>query len=153
MVIISGVVEWLSIPHETRKSHQQGESRMRNTTPKRKTSIYVDEQNIPKIQKFQRQYNLSLNRVVNICLTKYLDEMRVWIWCYGTRNPSAAHRRPVDHSECRGFENPIMWFYWWPSSSSWGWLGKYKNSECINCWRKTSFQYFFCHKDKWKSHR
>jgi hypothetical protein len=52
---------------------------MRNTTPKRKTSIYVDEQNIPKIQKFQRQYNLSLNRVVNMCLNKYLDEMRVWI--------------------------------------------------------------------------
>ena len=47
--------------------------------PKRKTSIYVDEQNMPKIQKFQRKYNLSLNRVVNMCLNKYLDEMRIWI--------------------------------------------------------------------------
>ena len=95
------------------QSKQIGERKHMKKTPKRKTSVYLDEQNIPKIQKFQRQYNLSLNRVVNICLTKYLDEMRVWIWCYGTRNPSAAHRRPVDHSECRGFESRIMWFYWW----------------------------------------
>jgi len=50
-----------------------------NTTPKRKTSIYVDEKNIPKIQELQRKYNLSLNRVVNMCLNKYLPEMRVWI--------------------------------------------------------------------------
>ena len=56
-----------------------GEKRMRTTTPKRKTSIYVDEQNIPKIQELQRKYNISLNRVVNICLNKYLPEMRVWI--------------------------------------------------------------------------
>ena len=52
---------------------------MRTTTPKRKTSIYVDEQSIPKIQELQRKYNLSLNRVVNMCLNKYLPEMRVWI--------------------------------------------------------------------------
>ena len=57
----------------------KGEKRMRTTTPKRKTSIYVDEQNIPKIQELQRKYNLSLNRVVNMCLNKYLPEMRVWI--------------------------------------------------------------------------
>ena len=65
--------------HETRKSHQQGESRMRNTALKRKTSVYLDENNMPKIQGLQRKYNLSLNRVVNMCLNKYLDEMRIWI--------------------------------------------------------------------------
>ena len=57
----------------------KGESRMRKTAPKRKTSVYLDEKNMPKIQKFQRQYHLSLNRVVNMCLNKYLDEMRIWI--------------------------------------------------------------------------
>ena len=58
---------------------QLKEKKMRTNTPKRKTSIYVDEQNIPKIQELQRKYNLSLNRVVNMCLNKYLPEMRVWI--------------------------------------------------------------------------
>jgi len=70
------------IKNETIKqeiSSIKGEKRMRTTTPKRKTSIYVDEQNIPKIQELQRKYNLSLNRVVNMCLNKYLPEMRVWI--------------------------------------------------------------------------
>ena len=47
-------------------------------TPKRKTSIYVDERNIPKIQRVQRKHGMSLNRVVNICLNKYIDEMLVW---------------------------------------------------------------------------
>ena len=66
-------------PNKHEISSITGEKRMRTTTPKRKTSIYVDEQNIPKIQEFQRKYNLSLNQVVNICLNKYLPEMRVWI--------------------------------------------------------------------------
>ena len=67
-------------PNKHENSSDKGEKRMRtNTTPKRKTSIYVDEQNIPKIQELQRKYNLSLNRVVNMCLNKYLPEMRVWI--------------------------------------------------------------------------
>ena len=52
---------------------------MRTTAPKRKTSVYLDENNMPKIQGLQRKYNLSLNRVVNMCLNKYLDEMRIWI--------------------------------------------------------------------------
>ena len=61
------------------QSKQTGERKLMKKTPKRKTSVYLDEQNMPKIQKFQRQYNLSLNRVVNICLNKYLDEMKVWV--------------------------------------------------------------------------
>ena len=73
MSIKSGVFEWKEY------TSIKGEKRMRTTTPKRKTSIYVDEQNIPKIQELQRKYNLSLNRVVNMCLNKYLPEMRVWI--------------------------------------------------------------------------
>jgi len=47
-------------------------------TPKRKTSIYLDERNIPKIQGIQRKHGMSLNRVVNICLNKYIDQMLVW---------------------------------------------------------------------------
>jgi len=47
-------------------------------TPKRKTSVYIDERTIPKITGIQRKHNLSLNRVVNICLNKYIDEMLVW---------------------------------------------------------------------------
>ena len=50
-----------------------------NYTPKRKTSVYLDEENIEKIKGFKVKYNLSLNRTVNMCLTKYLPEMRVWI--------------------------------------------------------------------------
>ena len=69
----SGVVEWLNSNGKEKKKNEN------NTTPKRKTSIYVDEKNIPKIQELQRKYNLSLNLVVNMCLNKYLPEMRVWI--------------------------------------------------------------------------
>ena len=66
-------------PNKHKISSIKGEKRMRTITPKRKTSIYVDEQNIPKIQVLQRKYNLSLNWVVNMCLNKYLLEIRVWI--------------------------------------------------------------------------
>ena len=47
--------------------------------PKRKTSIYLDEENIETINGFKQKYNLSLNRTINMYLTKYLPEMRVWI--------------------------------------------------------------------------
>ena len=47
--------------------------------PKRKTSVYLDEENIETIKGFKEKYNLSLNRTINMCLTKYLPEMRVWI--------------------------------------------------------------------------
>ena len=50
-----------------------------NSTPKRKTSVYLDEENIETIKGFKEKYNLSLNRTINMCLTKYLPEMRVWI--------------------------------------------------------------------------
>ena len=36
-----------------------------NSTPKRKTSVYLDEENIEKIKGFKVKYNLSLNRTVN----------------------------------------------------------------------------------------
>ena len=59
----------------------KGENSMKrnNSIPKRKTSVYLDEENIEKIKGFKDKYNLSLNRTVNMCLTKYLPEMRVWI--------------------------------------------------------------------------
>ena len=66
-------------PNKHEISSITGEKQMRTTTPKRKTSISVDEQNIPKIQELQRKYNLSLNRVVKMRLNKYLPEMTVWI--------------------------------------------------------------------------
>ena len=53
---------------------------MRKNEPKRKTSVYLDEENIETIKGFKEKYNLSLNRTINMCLTKYLPEMRVWIW-------------------------------------------------------------------------
>ena len=47
--------------------------------PSKKTSIYLSEQNIEIIKGIQEKYDLPLNRTVNMCLTKYLPEMRVWI--------------------------------------------------------------------------
>ena len=60
------------------QSKQIGERKHMKKTPKRKTSVYIDENTIPKINGIQRKYNMSLNRVVNICLNKYIDEMLVW---------------------------------------------------------------------------
>jgi hypothetical protein len=57
----------------------QGVVRMQKKEPKRKTSVYLDEENIETIKGFKDKYNLSLNRTINMCLTKYLPEMRVWI--------------------------------------------------------------------------
>ena len=57
----------------------QGVTRMQKNKPKRKTSVYLDEENIETIKGFKDKYNLSLNRTINMCLTKYLPEMRVWI--------------------------------------------------------------------------
>ena len=48
--------------------------------PARKTSVYLTENNIEIIRGIQEKYDLPLNRTVNMCLTKYLPEMRVWIW-------------------------------------------------------------------------
>ena len=58
---------------------QTGERKLMKKTPKRKTSVYLDEQNIETIKGFKEKYNLSVNRTINMCLTKYLPEMLVWI--------------------------------------------------------------------------
>jgi len=47
--------------------------------PAKKTSVYLDHENLETIKSFQERYNLSVNRCINMCLTKYLPEMRVWI--------------------------------------------------------------------------
>ena len=52
---------------------------MQKNEPKRKTSVYLDEENIEQINGFKKKYHLSLSRTINMCLTKYLPEMRVWI--------------------------------------------------------------------------
>ena len=48
-------------------------------TPKRKTSVYLVKENLETIKGFKEKYNLSVNRTINMFLTKYLPEMLVWI--------------------------------------------------------------------------
>ena len=50
-----------------------------NKSPKRKTSVYLDEKNLETIKGFKKKYNLSVNRTINLCLQRYLPEMTVWI--------------------------------------------------------------------------
>ena len=52
---------------------------MKKNLPKRKTSVYLDKENLETINVFKEKYELSVNRTINMCLTKYLPEMRVWI--------------------------------------------------------------------------
>ena len=52
---------------------------MKKNLPKRKTSVYLDKENLETIKGFKEKYNLSVNRTINIYLTKYLPEMLVWI--------------------------------------------------------------------------
>jgi len=47
--------------------------------PARKTSVYLTKNNIEIIKGLQDKYDLPVNRTINMCLTKYLPEMRVWI--------------------------------------------------------------------------
>ena len=54
------------------QSKQIGKRKHMKKTPKRKTSVYLDEENIETIKGFKDKYNLSLNRTINMCLTKYL---------------------------------------------------------------------------------
>ena len=61
------------------QTKQIGKRKHKKKTPKRKTSVYLDEENIETIKGFKDKYILSLNRTINMCLTKYLPEMRVWI--------------------------------------------------------------------------
>ena len=61
------------------QSRQTGERKLMKKTPKRKTAVYLDKENLETIKGFKEKYNLSVNRTINICLTKYLPEMLVWI--------------------------------------------------------------------------
>ena len=58
---------------------QIGKRKLMKKTPKRKTSVYLDKENLETIKGFKEKYNLSVNRTINMCLTKYLPEMLVWI--------------------------------------------------------------------------
>ena len=58
---------------------QTGERKLMKKTPKRKTSVYLDKENLETIKGFKEKSNLSVNRTINMCLTKYLPEMLVWI--------------------------------------------------------------------------
>ena len=62
------------------RNNQFGESRMKKRKePARKTSVYLSKSNIEIIKGIQEKYDLPVNRTINMCLTKYLPEMRVWI--------------------------------------------------------------------------
>ena len=61
------------------QSQQTGERKLMQKTPKRKTSVDLDKENLETIKGFKEKYNLSVNRTINMCLTKYLPEMLVWI--------------------------------------------------------------------------
>ena len=62
------------------RNNQFGESRMKKRKePARKTSVYLSEHNIEIIRGLHEKYDLPVNRTINMCLTKYLPEMRVWI--------------------------------------------------------------------------
>ncbi len=62
------------------RNNQFGEPRMKKRKePARKTSVYLTKNNIEIIKGLQDKYDLPVNRTINMCLTKYLPEMRVWI--------------------------------------------------------------------------
>jgi hypothetical protein len=62
------------------RNNQFGEPRMKKRKePARKTSVYLTKNNIEIIKGIQERYDLPVNRTINMCLTKYLPEMRVWI--------------------------------------------------------------------------
>ena len=61
------------------QSQQTEERKPMKKTPKRKTSVYLDKENLETIKGFKDKYNLSVNRTINMCLTKYLPGMMVWI--------------------------------------------------------------------------
>ena len=62
------------------RNNQFGEPRMKKRKePARKTSVYLSKNNIEIIKGLQDKYDLPVNRTINMCLTKYLPEMRVWI--------------------------------------------------------------------------
>ena len=62
------------------RNNQFGEPIMKKRKePARKTSVYLSKNNIEIIKGLQDKYDLPVNRTINMCLTKYLPEMRVWI--------------------------------------------------------------------------
>jgi len=62
------------------RNNQFGEPNMKKRKePARKTSVYLTKNNIEIIKGIQERYDLPVNRTINMCLTKYLPEMRVWI--------------------------------------------------------------------------
>ena len=62
------------------RNKQFGEPYMKKRKePARKTSVYLTKHNIEIIKGIQERYDLPVNRTINMCLTKYLHEMRVWI--------------------------------------------------------------------------
>ena len=55
---------------------QTGERKLMKKTPKRKTSVYLDEEHIQTIKEMKEKYNLTVNRTINLCLKNYLPEIQ-----------------------------------------------------------------------------
>ena len=68
-------VEEIGIGRMT-QSKQTGERKLMKKTPKRKTSVYLDEEHIQTIKEIKDKYNLSVNRTINLCLKNYLPEIQ-----------------------------------------------------------------------------
>ena len=86
---------------------------MKKKMPKRKTSVYLSEHNIEIIKGLQEKYDLPVNRTINMCLTKYLPEMRVWIWYV---------RRLESLWKLRGLQRILLrldWFNRWRRIYGW----------------------------------
>ena len=68
-------VEEIGIGRMT-QSKQIGEGKLMKKTPKRKTSVYLDEEHIQTIKEMKDKYNLSVNRTIKLCLKNYLPEIQ-----------------------------------------------------------------------------
>jgi 3-isopropylmalate dehydratase small subunit len=58
------------------QSKQTGERKLMKKTPKRNTSVYLDEEHIQTIKQMKEKYNLSVKRTINLCLKNYLPEIQ-----------------------------------------------------------------------------
>ena len=92
--------------------------------PARKTSVYLTKNNIEIIKGIQERYDLPVNRTINMCLTKYLPEMRVWIWYV---------RRLESICRCGWVQTIFLWLDW--LLHRWRFNGRFKTSCDEKRWK------------------
>ena len=96
--------------------------------PARKTSVYLTKNNIEIIKGIQEKCDLPVNRTINMCLTKYLPEMRVWIW----------YEWLESIWRCGGTQTMFVWVDW--LLNRWRFKRGFKNSCDEKRW-KSLFQF------------